>query len=80
VTLRESFRRATGEPYANYVGKNGIDRRSDLGGLRLANVPAVFIETGNMRNAGDAKRMLRGTYRLSVARGIANGIERFVRR
>lgn len=80
IALRFSFRRATGEPYANYVGRNGIDRRDDLGGLRLANVPAVFIETGNMRNARDAKRMVRGTYRLSVARGIAGGIERFLRR
>jgi len=80
VALRESFRKVTGEPYSNYIGRNGIDRRSDLGGLRLANVPTVFIETGNMRNARDAKRMLRGTYRLSVARGIAEGIERFVRR
>jgi N-acetylmuramoyl-L-alanine amidase len=40
----------------------------------------VFIETGNMRNARDAGRMLRGSYRLSVARGIANGIQRFLAR
>jgi N-acetylmuramoyl-L-alanine amidase len=46
VDLRSAFRRRTGEPYANYVAHNGLDRRSDLGGLRLAEVPAVFIETG----------------------------------
>jgi len=80
VDLRAAFRRATDEPYSNYIGRQGLDRRADLGGLRLANVPAVFIETGNMRNAGDARRMLRGSYRLQVARGIANGIQRFVRR
>jgi N-acetylmuramoyl-L-alanine amidase len=33
-----------------------------------------------MRNARDATRMLRATYRLSVARGIANGIQRFLAR
>jgi N-acetylmuramoyl-L-alanine amidase len=78
VDLRGAFRAATGEPYANYIGRHGIDRRSDLGGLRLANGPAVFIETGNMRNARDAARMRSGAYRLRVARGIANGIQRFL--
>ncbi len=78
LDLRGAFRTATHEPYATYIGRNGIDRRSDLGGLRLANQPAVFIETGNMRSARDARRLERATYRLSVARGIANGIERFL--
>lgn len=80
IDLRGAFRLATGEPYSSYTGRNGLDRRSDLGGLRLANVPAVFIETGNMRNARDAARMRSGTYRLRVARGIANGIQRFLSR
>jgi N-acetylmuramoyl-L-alanine amidase len=80
LDLRGAFRAATGEPYATYIGHDGIDRRDDLGGLRLADQPAVFIETGNMRSARDARRMRRATYRLSVARGIANGIQRFLRR
>lgn len=78
VHLRSAFRAATRQPYANYIGRNGLDRRADLGGLRLSDVPGVFIETGNMRNARDARRMGRATYRLSVARGIADGIERFL--
>lgn len=80
LALRASFRFATGEPYANYVGRDGIDRRGDLGGLRLADVPAVFIETGNMRSATDAARLQDPRYRLREARGIANGIERFLGR
>ncbi|WP_354698732.1 N-acetylmuramoyl-L-alanine amidase [Paraconexibacter sp. AEG42_29] len=80
VDLRGSFRFATRQPYANYIGRNGIDRRGDLGGLRVADVPAVFIETGNMRNATDARGMTSPDYRLKVARGIANGIARFVTR
>jgi N-acetylmuramoyl-L-alanine amidase len=80
IDLRAAFRAGTGEPYANYIGRNGIDRRSDLGGLRLADVPAVFIETGNMRNPGDAQRLRSGTYRLRVARAIADGIQRFLSR
>lgn len=80
IDLRGAFRAATGAPYSSYIGRHGIDRRSDLGGLRLANVPAVFIETGNMRNARDARRMRSGAYRLRVARGVANGIQRFLSR
>lgn len=80
VDVRAGFRRRTGEPYANYVATNGLARRSDLGGLRLADVPAVFIETGNMRNARDAKRIVRPSHRLTVARGIADGIQRFLTR
>ena len=80
IALRGSFRFATKEPYSTYLGRAGIDRRGDLGGLRLADVPAVFIETGNMRSAADAARMTDARWRLKAARGIANGIARFVRR
>ena len=78
LAMRSAFRAATGEPYADYIGRIGLARRDDLGGLRLSDVPGVFVETGNMRNARDARRMSRATYRLSVARGIANGIQRFL--
>jgi N-acetylmuramoyl-L-alanine amidase len=79
VSMRSAFRAATGAPYANYIGERGLDRRDDLGGLRLSDVPAVFVETANMRNAADARKLVRASYRLTVARGIANGIERFLR-
>jgi len=78
VDLRTAFRRATGIPYSSYAGRSGLARRGDLGGLRLADVPAVFIETGNMRNRGDGARMRQARYRLRVARGIADGIHRFL--
>ena len=38
-----------GIPPANYVGEDGLDERSDLAGLNLAEVPAVLVELGNMR-------------------------------
>lgn len=78
LALRGAFRAQTGEPYANYLGHEGLDTRADLGSLRLANTPSVFIETGNMRNAADAARMTSARGRLSAARGIARGIERFL--
>ena len=79
LALRERFRVVTGEPYANYIGTRGLDRRSDLGGLRLADVPAVFIECGNMRNASDARRLTSAADRERIARGIVDGIARFLR-
>lgn len=80
VDLRTAFRRRTRLPYSTYAGRRGISRRGDLGGLRLADVPSVFIETGNMRSARDARLMRRARHRLLVARGIADGIQRYLRR
>ena len=40
----------TGHPYSDYLGEEGIDVRTDLGGLNLSTVPKVFLEVGNMRN------------------------------
>ena len=79
LAMRSALRAATRAPYANCIGRRGLDRRADLGGLRLSDVPAVFVETANMRNANDARKLERASYRLTVARGIANGIERFLR-
>ena len=78
--LRDVFHSETGEPYADYLGHDGLDRRADLGGLRLADVPSVFIETANMRNAGDAARLVSPRYRLRAARAMADGIQRFLAR
>jgi N-acetylmuramoyl-L-alanine amidase len=80
VDLRSAFRSATGQPYATYIGRSGLDRRSDLGGLRLSDVPSVFIECGNMRNATDAKQFGSSRWRLKAARGIVAGVQRFVTR
>ena len=45
-----------GFPVANYIaGGDGLDVRSDLGTLNLADVPAVMVELGNMRNASEAR-------------------------
>src|SRR4051794_30443409 len=49
--LRAAYEERTGLPPAAYVGGGGLLARSDLGGLRLSDVPKVFIETGNMRSA-----------------------------
>ncbi len=79
LAIRDAFAAATGEPYATYVGRAGLDVRSDLGGLDLSNVPKVFIETGNMRNAVDARRLESAPYREREAEGLARGLVAFLR-
>lgn len=77
-SLRNAYARRTGLPPSTYVGSNGLDRRSDLGGLRLSDVPKVFIETGNMQNGADARDMRRSSFRKRIARGIRDGLRRFL--
>jgi N-acetylmuramoyl-L-alanine amidase len=67
-----------GVPPANYVGKNGLDARSDLAGLNLARVPAVLVELGNMRSAEEAKLMESPGYRSKLAGALASGVMRFL--
>jgi N-acetylmuramoyl-L-alanine amidase len=52
--------------------------RSDLGGLNLSDVPKIFIETGNMRNATDASLLAGPTFRQREARALARGLATFL--
>jgi N-acetylmuramoyl-L-alanine amidase len=67
-------------PYSTYVGRTGLDIRSDLGGLNLSDVPKVFIETGNMRNSTDAALLTSRRFRERAARALAAGLQRFLLR
>ena len=70
--LRDAYEERTGLPQSTYVG--GLVARGDLGGLRLSDVPKVFIETANMRNASDARKLESRRFRKRIARGIAEGV------
>jgi N-acetylmuramoyl-L-alanine amidase len=76
--LRAAYGARTGLPRATYLGGNGLVARADLGGLRLSNVPAVFVETANMRNATDAAKIRSPRFRRRIARGIADGVRRYI--
>lgn len=79
--LRSSYASATGLPYANYVaGGDALQGRGDLGGLNLTRRPTVFIEMGNMKSSSDYSMMDDADARQRLARGIANGISRFLTR
>ena len=72
--------RDRGLPVANYTaGGDGLDARGDLGTLNLSDVPTVMVELGNMRNAGDARRMTSDRGRTTYAAGLASGVRRFLR-
>ncbi len=79
VDIRDAYHRITGEPYADYVGHNALDVRTDLGGLNLSTVPKVFIECGNMRNAADAAKLSSAAFRQRIAAALAAGLTAFLR-
>ncbi|QBI52124.1 N-acetylmuramoyl-L-alanine amidase [Streptomonospora litoralis] len=79
VDLRAEFEEGTGRPRADYIAEDGLDLRTDLGGLNLSDVPKVFLEAGNMRNSADAAKLTDPEWRESAAESIAAGISRFLR-
>ena len=78
LDVRAGYRAATGESYATYLGQQGLDQRSDLAGLNLARIPAVFIECGNMRNRADAAKLSSGEFQQRAAVGLVTAIKDFV--
>lgn len=78
LLIRDNYRARTGIPTSNYIGKDGINTRSDMGGLNLSVVPKVLIECGNMRNAGDAAMETNPTDRQRMAEGMAAGLAAYL--
>jgi N-acetylmuramoyl-L-alanine amidase len=68
----------TDMPIADYIAVEGLSERSDLGGLNLSDVPAVFLEMGNMKNPVDASLLSGGAFRDAVASAIAAAVEAFL--
>jgi N-acetylmuramoyl-L-alanine amidase len=78
VDLRDALTAV--EPVSNYLGSDGLDDRSDLAGLNLSAVPAVYVECGNMRNATDAAWMSSADGRQAIAGRLAAGVLTFLGR
>jgi N-acetylmuramoyl-L-alanine amidase len=78
LKVRDSYKARTGIPPSSYIGTNGINPRSDMGGLNLSTVPKVLVECGNMRNAGDAAFMTSASGRQKIAEGLAAGLAAFL--
>ena len=78
AVLHDTYAAETGLPPATYIGSNGYDTRTDLGGLNLSTVPKVFIECANMRNATDAAFVKGEATRARIAQAIADAIDRYL--
>ena len=78
IAVRNAYAAATGMPVSSYLGSHGIFPSNAYAGTNLSRVPKIFIETGNMRNAGDAARLESAAFRQRAAVGIAAGIRAFV--
>ena len=66
---------ASGFVPSTYTGSNGLDPRSDIAGLNLAQFPSILVELGNMKSPVDSGLMKtpegRQKYADAVVRGIA---------
>lgn len=79
--VRRVFRAGTGMPYATYIaGGDALMYRKDLGTLNMSAAPAVMVETGNMRNATDARLLSSPTFRQREAVALAQGLEEYLLR
>lgn len=63
---------------ATYAGSHGYDVRTDLAGLNLSTRPAILVECGNMRDAGDAAIQSSPAGRERIARAIAAGVRGYL--
>jgi N-acetylmuramoyl-L-alanine amidase len=78
--VRAAFEEGTGQPRADYLADEGLDERTDLGGLNMSDVPKVFLEVGNMRNPTDAELIEDAEWRAEAAAAVADGIGRYLAR
>ena len=69
---------ANGLSPANYLGNDGLWKRSDLSGLNLSQVPTVMVEMGNMRDSADSALMTSESGQQQIAAGLADGVVQFL--
>lgn len=69
---------ASGIPPATYIGSGGLNPRSDIAGLNLAQFPSVLVECGNMKNPVDSALMKSPEGRQKYADAIVRGIAGFL--
>ena len=74
--LRDDFTAVM--PESNYYGKDGMQVRSDLGGLNLSTVPKVMFECGNMRNSTDAGLLTSPAWRQRAAAALARALTTYL--
>ena len=78
ATVMRDQLRAAGLVPSTYVGTDGLNPRSDIAGLNLAQYPSVLVELGNMKNPADAGLITTGEGRQKYADAVVNGIAGFL--
>ncbi len=68
----------SGIPQSNYIGNSGLDPRSDIAGLNLAQYPSILVELGNMKNPADSALMKTPEGRQKYAEAVVRGIVSFL--
>jgi len=76
-TMRDALAQAGFHP-STYIGSDGLYGRDDLAGLNLAQYPAVLVELGNMKNAGEAAQMESADGRAKYAAAVTQGITAYL--
>ncbi len=70
---------AAGDTPSTYIS-NAILPLGDQTGMNFARIPTVTVENGNMRNAGDARRMSSSSGQSFYASALLRGIRTYLRR
>ncbi|MGI8648330.1 MAG: N-acetylmuramoyl-L-alanine amidase [Mycobacteriales bacterium] len=78
VAVRDAYLTGTGMRTADYIGRDGLNLRTDMAGLNLSKVPTMILESGNMRNAADAARMKDPSFRQKEAESLVRALQRFL--
>jgi len=78
LDVRSAMLATTGLPTSTYDGVDGINLRDDLAGLNLTDVPEVLIETGNMRNATDARLLSSSAFQQRIALALDQAIVKYL--
>jgi N-acetylmuramoyl-L-alanine amidase len=76
-TMRDQLA-ASGFVPSTYTGSNGLDPRSDIAGLNLAQYPSILVELGNMKNPVDSGLMKTPEGRQKYAEAVVRGIAGFL--
>ncbi len=69
---------AAGIPPATYIGTDGLNPRTDIAGLNLAQYPSILVELGNMKNPADSTLMESPDGRQKYAEAVATGVLAFL--
>jgi N-acetylmuramoyl-L-alanine amidase len=78
VEVRDALVAAGFSP-SSYVGDDGLHQRDDLGTLNRAQVPAVMLEAGNLRDADEAALLTGSEGQARLADALTAAVVGFVR-